>query len=319
MSKAGKLGEALLAKEKLSADILPFINVINGRWQVSEDDNTLSLLLPLNQDPREIMASYGDKLSERGWKNEGVNPYGQEKWTYQGNGYLYEIGLGVVNSDNSFVIYLYEPTISSFTDLTSFIDANFSEALNYTFSGTMQVNKYLVDIETEEISETPIDGGIISFEQKFTEDGATLALNGFVEDAYINTENGSEHYQKNGDSYQLIDYRAGEYQRYYIFTLGDLVGNMSFEATGENTYQTVEYDALICFADAFMKQLGSEYDAFPGESLKVTLNSDNTLKVEGVIFEDLVEEDGNCYLVEYVLEGNINNIGSTEIDLTAIK
>ena len=314
-----KGGEALLAKEKLSADILPFINVINGRWQVSEDDNTLSLLLPLNQDPREIMASYGDKLSERGWKNEGVNPYGQEKWTYQGNGYLYEIGLGVVNSDNSFVIYLYEPTISSFTDLTSFIDANFSEALNYTFSGTMQVNKYLVDIETEEISETPIDGGIISFEQKFTEDGATLALNGFVEDAYINTENGSEHYQKNGDSYQLIDSRAGEYQRYYIFTLGDLVGNMSFEATGENTYQTVEYDALICFADAFMKQLGSEYDAFPGESLKVTLNSDNTLKVEGVIFEDLVEEDGNYYLVQYVLEGNINNIGSTEIDLTAIK
>ena len=93
---------------------------------------------------------------------------------------------------------------------------------------------------------------------------------------------------------------------------------MSFEATGENTYQTVEYDVLICFADAFMKQLGSEY-AFPGESLKVTLNSDNTLKVEGVIFEDLVEEDGNYYLVQYVLEGNINNIGSTEIDLTAIK
>lgn len=312
-------GEALLAKEKLSADILPFINVINGRWQVSEDDNTLSLLLPLNQDPREIMASYGDKLSERGWKNEGVNPYGQEKWTYQGNGYLYEIGLGVVNSDNSFVIYLYEPTISSFTDLTSFIDANFSESLNYTFSGTMQVNKYLVDMDTEEISETVIDGGIISFEQKFTEDGATLALDGVVEDAYINTENESEHYQKNGDSYQLVDSRTGEYQLYYLYTLGDLVGNITFEATGENTYQTVEYDALICFADAFMKQLGSEYDAFPGESLKVTLNSDNTLKVEGVIFEDLVEEDGNCYLVEYVLEGNINNIGSTEIDLTAIK
>ena len=299
--------------------LIYLINVINGRCQVSEDDNTLSLLLPLNQDPREIMASYGDKLSERGWKNEGVNPYGQEKWTYQGNEYLYEIGLGIVNSDNSFVIYLYEPTISSFTDLSSFIEANFSETLNYTFSGTMQVNKYLVNIETEEISETPIDGGKISFEQKFTEDGATLALDGVVEDVYINTESGSEHYQKNGDSYQLVDSRTGEYQLYYLYTLGDLVGNMSFEKIGENTYQTVEYNALICFADAFMKQLGSEYDALPGESLQVALNSDNTLKVEGVIFEDLVEEDGNYYLVQYILEGSINNIGSTEIDISAIK